>query len=112
MRNHVVNTMLSEERDLVVIERDAGSALYEESNRKIRRHALCSKMTEADPILERKEVAVRRTVVLVLAAVLGLSILGLVNGFALAEARILFLAILGLSVTWMLSSWGQHSGSI
>ena len=75
------------------------------------RHAVCFEHTKADRVLEREEVVVRRILVFVLGFLLGLSILGLIKGFALAEATILFSLILVLSTVWMLSSWGKRSGS-
>ncbi len=112
------NAMSSENYDLIVTESDVSgqgsgqrNAPFEEADLKTHRHAVCSNPTEADPLLEREGVVVSWILYLVLAALTGLSAFGLVSGFALVEARFLFLAILGLSTLWLLASWGEQPGS-
>jgi hypothetical protein len=114
---HAVNAMPSEECNPMVIESDVsrrsspGNAFCEQAGVKIRRHAVCPNQTKPDRWLEREEVAVRWIVIFLLGFLLGLSVFGLIKGFALAEATILFAGILALSTLWMLSSWGERSGS-
>src|SRR5690348_12120784 len=93
-----VNAMPTEPCKLMVIEADAarrssGKPLYQQPGAKIRRHAICAKPRSANRVPEQEEAAVRWIVIFLFAALLGLTILGLVNGFALAEASILFLVI-------------------
>jgi hypothetical protein len=114
---YTVNAMFSEKCDAMVTESQVSkrgsprSGFYAQAPANIRRHAVCSQKERADRVLEREEVAVRWIVVFVLGFLLGLAILGLLHGFALIEATILFPAILLLSTLWMLSSWGERSRS-
>ena len=109
--------MPSEEYDLMVIESDVpghggqGDPCLEAPEHTARRHAVCSKLRNPNPLLELEEIAMNWSVFLLLAGLTGLSAFGLVNGFALAEASFLFLAILVVSTFWLLSSWGEHAGS-
>jgi hypothetical protein len=109
--------MSSEQYDLMVLESDVpgrggqGDPGLEDPEHKARRHAVCSRVGDANPLLEPEEIAMHWSIFVLLAGLTGLSAFGLVNGFALAEASFLFLAILVLSTLWLLSSWGEHAGS-
>jgi hypothetical protein len=112
-----VNTMSSEKGNPMIMDSDlsrrarSGNGFYEQAGVNFRRHAVCSEQEKAVQALEREEVAVRWVVIFFIGFVVGLSVLGLVRGFALTEATILFPAILALSTLWMLSSWGERSSS-
>jgi hypothetical protein len=60
-------------------------------------------------IWEREEVDMRWIAILLLVAVTGFCAWGLVRGFALLEARLLFLAFLVLSAISLVAGWGRGS---
>src|SRR5690348_170883 len=100
---YTVNAMSSEKCSLMVIEHGSSRSTFCQQPEFEMRHAVCSNQSRADRVLEREEVAVRWILVFVLGFLLGLCVFGLVRGFALTEATILFPAILALSTLWMLS---------